>query len=317
MSADALSCRSPNRTPHRRTHRGELEPAQGRSPLGFTAWNAMRNWMQSTHADVYFLQEAMARDARPCSRPASAHRWTTRSTTSGTARPPRSRMRSTGRSRSGRTCSRRGGTAMRSCHRIRSTSAAAGTSPRTVSSARPAGRARDARGRPPGHAACALALTRAARLRQMHWIAHWIVRNAGDGPLMLAGDFNDWRNDSVALFGEIGLSRSRRCSANRAARSRVLAGARARQDVRARADAARMARAVRRGRVAVGPPAVHRAPAPRSAALPPSARSPDRRARINALPIPLRRRAPPTYLPILLQIAVVYLVAAITPGISS
>lgn len=34
---------------------------KGRSPLGFTAWNAMRDWMQSTHADVYFLQEAMAR----------------------------------------------------------------------------------------------------------------------------------------------------------------------------------------------------------------------------------------------------------------
>ena len=136
MSPTPCPCRSPNRTPHRRTHRGELEPAQGPLAAWLTAWNAMRNWMQSTHADVYFLQEAMARRMpRPCSRPASAHRWTTRSTTSGTARPPRSRMRSTGRSRSGRTCSsRRGGTAMRSCHRIRSTSAAAGTSPRTVSS---------------------------------------------------------------------------------------------------------------------------------------------------------------------------------------
>lgn len=34
---------------------------KGRSPLGFTAWEAMRSWVASTHADVYFLQEAMAR----------------------------------------------------------------------------------------------------------------------------------------------------------------------------------------------------------------------------------------------------------------
>src|ERR1700756_883639 len=34
---------------------------KGRSPLGFTAWKAMQRWVQSTHADAYFLQEAMAR----------------------------------------------------------------------------------------------------------------------------------------------------------------------------------------------------------------------------------------------------------------
>jgi endonuclease/exonuclease/phosphatase family metal-dependent hydrolase len=51
-----------------------------------------------------------------------------------------------------------------------------------------------------------LALTRAARLRQMTWIAHWIEREAPDGPLVLAGDFNDWRNDSVPLFREHGLT---------------------------------------------------------------------------------------------------------------
>ncbi len=51
-----------------------------------------------------------------------------------------------------------------------------------------------------------LAITRAARLRQMHWIAHWIDHHANTGPLVLAGDFNDWRNDSVELFGAIGLT---------------------------------------------------------------------------------------------------------------
>jgi endonuclease/exonuclease/phosphatase family metal-dependent hydrolase len=50
-----------------------------------------------------------------------------------------------------------------------------------------------------------LALTRPARLRQMNWIAHWIEKEAPDGPLVLAGDFNDWRNDSVPLFREHGL----------------------------------------------------------------------------------------------------------------
>src|SRR5258708_14156725 len=34
---------------------------KGRSPLGFQAWRAMQRWVQSTHADAYFLQEAMAR----------------------------------------------------------------------------------------------------------------------------------------------------------------------------------------------------------------------------------------------------------------
>lgn len=32
------------------------------------------------------------------------------------------------------------------------------------------------------------------------------MRNAKDGPLVLAGDFNDWRNDSIPLFAEIGMS---------------------------------------------------------------------------------------------------------------
>lgn len=41
---------------------------KGRSPLGFTAWHAMRDWLRSTPADVYFLQEALARRvSRPTS----------------------------------------------------------------------------------------------------------------------------------------------------------------------------------------------------------------------------------------------------------
>lgn len=40
----------------------------------------------------------------------------------------------------------------------------------------------------------------------MNWIAHWIAKEAPEGPLVLAGDFNDWRNDSVPLFGELGMN---------------------------------------------------------------------------------------------------------------
>jgi endonuclease/exonuclease/phosphatase family metal-dependent hydrolase len=39
----------------------------------------------------------------------------------------------------------------------------------------------------------------------MNWIAHWIAKEAPEGPLVLAGDFNDWRNDSVPLFAEHGM----------------------------------------------------------------------------------------------------------------
>src|SRR5258707_13086145 len=34
---------------------------KGRSPLGLQAWQSMQRWMHSVPADVYFLQEAMAR----------------------------------------------------------------------------------------------------------------------------------------------------------------------------------------------------------------------------------------------------------------
>lgn len=39
----------------------------------------------------------------------------------------------------------------------------------------------------------------------MYWIVYWIVCNVGDDLFVFVGDFNDWCNDLVVLFGEIGL----------------------------------------------------------------------------------------------------------------
>ncbi|MCA8299286.1 endonuclease/exonuclease/phosphatase family protein [Burkholderia sp. AU30198] len=211
MSADALSL--PFADPHAAPD--ELTAVswnlhKGRSPLGFTAWNAMRNWMQSTHADVYFLQEAMARrmprpvlapgfgapmddavdDVWHCQATEIAHALDWQIALGPNVFKP----------------SWRHGNAILSPHPLDLGGRWDISAHRFERRGLLVARATLAGARPVTLLCAHLALTRAARLRQMHWIAHWIVRNAGDGPLMLAGDFNDWRNDSVALFGEIGLS---------------------------------------------------------------------------------------------------------------
>ena len=110
----------------------------------------------------------------PCSRPArtDGRRGRRRLALPGS---PRSRMRSTGRSRSPNVFAV---VAARQCDPV-----TASARPRRplghlrapFRAARPAGRARDARGRPPGHAVCAHARS-AAPDGWMHWIAQ-------DGPL--------------------------------------------------------------------------------------------------------------------------------------
>ncbi len=80
-----------------------------------------------------------------------------------------------------------------------------------------------------------LALTRAARLRQMNWIALWISKEAPEGPLVLASDFNDWRNYSVGVFGELGMTEVATMLGESGPHlSCVFTRAHARQDVRAR-----------------------------------------------------------------------------------
>ncbi|AUT66996.1 endonuclease/exonuclease/phosphatase family protein [Paraburkholderia hospita] len=181
---------------------------KGRSPLGFQAWQAMQRWVQSVHADAYFLQEAMARrmpgpvlassfgarlgdvddDVWHCQATEIADSLQLQIALGPNVFKP----------------SWRHGNAILSPHPL-------DLGGRWDISAHRFERrgllvARATFG---GHAVtllCAhLALTRQARLRQMNWIAHWISKEAPDGPLVLAGDFNDWRNDSVPLFREHGL----------------------------------------------------------------------------------------------------------------
>ncbi len=181
---------------------------KGRSPLGFTAWKAMQRWVESTHADVYFLQEAMARrmpapvlatsfgapvheplaDVWECQATEIAHALDLDIALGPNVFKP----------------SWRHGNAILSPHPLdlggRWDISAHRFERRGLLVARAAFAGQSVT------LLCAhLALTRAARTRQMNWIAHWIAREAPAGPLVLAGDFNDWRNDSVAIFGEHGL----------------------------------------------------------------------------------------------------------------
>ncbi len=192
---------------------------KGRSPLGFKAWGAMRHWVQSMPADAYFLQEAQARrqNATLSSRvsdalhaagisygngggPSADALWDCQAT--DIARELKLQLAL------GDTVvrqSKRHGNAILSPHPLdlggRWDISAHRFERRGLLVATIVVDARRIT------LLCAhLALTRAARLRQMQWIAEWIVASAPAGPLILAGDFNDWRNDSAALFGAIGLS---------------------------------------------------------------------------------------------------------------
>lgn len=181
---------------------------KGRTPLGFQAWQAMQRWVQSTRADAYFLQEAMARRmpspmlassfGSPLADPLSDV-WHCQATEIARAAELEIALGPNVFKPSWRH-----GNAILSPHPL-------DLGGRWDISAHRFERrgllvARATFG---GHSVtllCAhLALTRSARLRQMNWIAHWIAKEAPDGPLVLAGDFNDWRNDSVPLFAEHGL----------------------------------------------------------------------------------------------------------------
>lgn len=192
---------------------------KGRSPLGFKAWGAMRHWVQSTPADAYFLQEAQAQRQNleiasgigeaiqvPDSIASSLSRadpgnalWDCQATDIATELKLQLALGTTVVKQS-----RRHGNAILSPHAL-------DLGGRWDISAHRFERrgllvASIAFAEQRVTLLCAhLALTRAARLRQMHWIAQWIVDDAPAGPLILAGDFNDWRNDSAALFGTIGL----------------------------------------------------------------------------------------------------------------
>jgi endonuclease/exonuclease/phosphatase family metal-dependent hydrolase len=182
---------------------------KGRSPLGFTAWDAMHDWMRATPADVYFLQEALARRVRrtapaefgaPLGDPEEdiwhCHATEIAQTLDWRIALGPNVFKSTWRH----------GNAIMSPHPLdlggRWDISAHRFERRGLLAARMV-----LDDGPEVTLLCAhLALTRASRLRQMSWIAHWIEHHASQGPLILAGDFNDWRNDSVPLFKDIGLA---------------------------------------------------------------------------------------------------------------
>jgi endonuclease/exonuclease/phosphatase family metal-dependent hydrolase len=181
---------------------------KGRTPLGQQAWTAMSKWMQTMPADAYFLQEALARRTPT---PFLASRfgellngggddiWHCQATEMAAALKLQLAL--------GQNVfkpSWRHGNAILSPHPLdlggRWDISAHRYERRGLLVARTAFAGQSVT------LLCAhLALTRAARLRQMNWIARWIDTEAGSGPLVLAGDFNDWKNDSTPLFGEIGL----------------------------------------------------------------------------------------------------------------
>jgi endonuclease/exonuclease/phosphatase family metal-dependent hydrolase len=181
---------------------------KGRSLLGFRAWQAMQRWVQSTRADAYFFQETMAkRLAAPrlsagfgtlqTGLPGDV--WHCQATEMAQAlklhialgpnvfRP-----------------SWRHGNAILSPHPLDLGGRYDISAHRFERRGLLVARAMVA-GQTITLLCAHLALTRRARLRQMTWIAHWIAKEAPDGPLVLAGDFNDWLNDSVPLFAAQGL----------------------------------------------------------------------------------------------------------------
>ncbi|WP_341313631.1 endonuclease/exonuclease/phosphatase family protein [Paraburkholderia sp. IMGN_8] len=182
---------------------------KGRTPLGFQAWQAMQRWVQSTHADAYFLQEAMARRMpSPVLSPGfgALHTadplsdvWHCQATEIARALELEIALGPNVFKPSWRH-----GNAILSPHPLDLGGRWDISAHRFEKRGLLVARATFG-----GHSVtllCAhLALTRSARLRQMNWIAHWIAKEAPEGPLVLAGDFNDWRNDSVPLFREHGL----------------------------------------------------------------------------------------------------------------
>ncbi len=182
---------------------------KGRSPLGFQTWHAMQRWLQLTPADIYFLQETMARRLsaprstaeRSKAKIATAdENWHCHATEISTSLQLHLAL--------GPNVHR---TSWRHGNAILSPYPLAPGGRWDISAHRFEQRgllvARMTVNQRPIILLCVhLALTRAARLRQMEWVAHWITREAPTGPLILAGDFNDWKSDSVPIFNALGLS---------------------------------------------------------------------------------------------------------------
>ncbi len=181
---------------------------KGRSPIGRQVWNPMRDWLAQAGADACFLQEAMAKRlpaplvssafGEPTDAPPE-DAWHCQATEIATSLKMQVML--------GQNVfkpSWRHGNAILSPHPLdlggRWDISAHRFERRGLLAARV-----KFRGQIITLLCAHLALTRSARLRQMTWIAQWIASGAPEGPLILAGDFNDWKNDSVAIFADVGM----------------------------------------------------------------------------------------------------------------
>lgn len=181
---------------------------KGRSPLGLQVWKPMQEWVASAQADACFLQEAMAKRMpapllnRTFGEPSDGppeDAWHCQATEMATSLKMQLTL--------GQNVfkpSWRHGNAILSPHPLdlggRWDISAHRFERRGLLAAR-----MTYRGKVITLLCAHLALTRSARLRQMKWIAEWIATGAPEGPLILAGDFNDWKNDSVGIFAESGM----------------------------------------------------------------------------------------------------------------
>lgn len=181
---------------------------KGRSPIGRQVWKPMQDWLASTGADACFLQEAMSKRlptplvsstfGEPTAEPV-ADAWNCQATELATALRMQVLL-----GQNVFKASWRHGNAILSSHPLdlggRWDISAHRFERRGLLVAK-----MTFNGRVITLLCAHLALTRSARLRQMQWIANWIETGAPEGPLILAGDFNDWKNDSVPIFGEVGM----------------------------------------------------------------------------------------------------------------
>lgn len=180
---------------------------KGRSPLGIQVWPAMLTWLSTIHADIFFLQETSAR--RISSKKSSPQSLDTSSLPAASWHCQASEIATSlglrlALGQNVFKTTRRHGNAILSPHALEL------FGKWDISAHR-----FERRGLLVANTAIAgkkvlllcvhLALTRKARIGQMQWIADWIEENASTGPLILAGDFNDWKNDSEKIFNTINL----------------------------------------------------------------------------------------------------------------
>jgi endonuclease/exonuclease/phosphatase family metal-dependent hydrolase len=193
---------------------------KGRSAAGRPAWEKMLSWAKEQPADAFFLQEAQARQAplggwRLMQEPHEMQKpgfWARNGEGDGEAEIWRCQASSLAQARNlnmalGTNVFRsrtRHGNALLSHLELGDAQQWDISAHRFERRGLLAARARWG-GAEPWLLCSHLALTRGARVRQMEWIAQWIENRSDGAPLILAGDFNDFRDDAPPIFKSVGL----------------------------------------------------------------------------------------------------------------